>query len=120
MQHDSVFDTTQDQALQASFHCQLVGDIVFKLNPGPIVTPSRGMHRNNSFGVRSMHSFTIPIRTTNRLCSNNGYCPRRLAYTKHHYLNLINIPLDALTTTLNDKLLTLQTMSWIHSLIWSG
>ena len=73
----------------ASFHCQLVGDLLFKLNPGPI---------NISGGP--MRSSVIPVHTTNRPSMNNGYCSRRPNY---QCSNLINIPLIASHQLTNNK-----------------
>ena len=68
----------------SSLHCELVGNLVFKLNPGPT---------NISGG--SVRSSEIPARTTNKLSMDNGYCSRRPNDHKRQCSNLINIPLIA-------------------------
>ena len=75
----------------ASFHClcELVGDLLFKQNPGPI---------NISGGL--VRSSVIPVHTTNRPSMNNGYCSRRPNY---QCSNLINIPLIASHQLTNNK-----------------
>ena len=65
-----------------SFHRELAGDLLFKLNPG-----------STNISGGSVRFPDIPVHTTNRLSVNNGYCFRCPNDHKRQCSSLINIPL---------------------------
>ena len=77
----------------AVFHAQLVGDLVFKLNPGP--TSSTVRHRNNVTQVHSSRNATISrpsCRQEKRNVNNLSYVKRHGSLRDGKRLLRVNLP----------------------------